>query len=305
MSWWRHCDAVVPAQLHLESCPPCPGHVRAWGHPQSGFKSDKPHATGFSHDKYQQVSPAFPLLPQVLNMCPFSPCQREGKVVWTLKYQQCLRSQSDGYGRGAGPELTPSHTRSPLLTLEVPTGHPLVLSAVRGACHQLPWTPHSCRSPWPWDSFWGKTSPGLPDSGRAGLHERERLQAFLSQLDCFCVLVFFFPQLFSSRDASLQVGASFGPTDRAAGALRLHEALHEMPIFLGWGENWAEISAFLRKPSCCHTATRCALVTQGEILLFPAVRGGFLSLCPTVGMGGCFRPFGPFIEEGKKSLLVG
>lgn len=75
----------------------------------------------------------FPHLPQVLNTCAFSPRQREGKMVWLLKYQKCLRSPSDGYGHAAGPELAPTCTCSPLLMLKVPTRHPPVLSAVGGA----------------------------------------------------------------------------------------------------------------------------------------------------------------------------
>lgn len=59
--------------LQLESCPPCPGYGRAWGHLQGGFKRDKSHATGFSQGKYQRVSPAFPLLPQVLKYVCFLP----------------------------------------------------------------------------------------------------------------------------------------------------------------------------------------------------------------------------------------
>lgn len=204
-------------------------------------------------------------------MCIFSPCQRERKVVWNLKYQKYPRSLRDGYGCAASIKPAPSCTFS-LLMLEVPTRHP----PMRGACHQLPQTPHSCRARQTWDGFWAKTSSGFPDGRSASLHERECLQGL------------FPPVVFKERHISP------GQAHRAC-------CLQEMFIFLRCGQDWAEISAFLRELSYCQC---CTLVTQGDILLFPWVDGRVLSLSPT-GNGRRFSSFWPVPQRREEVPLTG
>lgn len=145
-----------------------------------------------------------------------------------------------------------------------------------------PTDPSFLQNPSALAQFWGQD---LSWSPRQWENQPPREGAFAG---IFIPAGLFFSQLlFSSRDASLWVRASLRLTDRAAGALRLHEALHEMPIFLGWGEKCAEI---------CFPE-RIVMLSYCRVLRFGGTRGN-----PALSPGGWWGPV-PVPHRGNRRMI--
>lgn len=191
MSWWRHCSAAVPgptrAALPFQA-------MSGLGDTLKITLKEASSMWGSAKANAYRCSWGFPLLP--LYSCLPTSGRRE--IIWLLNLQRHPGSwmmDLDMPPAPSSPHPIPAVSRSFQRSHWGPragtTG--MLCGAARGGCHQLP---SFLQSPSSLGKFWDKTSPGLPKSTRAaGLHEREHLQGFLFQLDCFG-----FPLLFSSTD---------------------------------------------------------------------------------------------------------
>lgn len=99
------------------SCPPIPGHVRPWGHPQNGFKRGQFHV-GFSQGQCLQVFLGFPSTPPVL----LSTHIREKGNNLAVKPSKASRIRDDGPRHAPSSKLTPSHSCCVPLIPKVPLG---------------------------------------------------------------------------------------------------------------------------------------------------------------------------------------